>query len=82
MIADASAVPAGAEASHPGSGRRLPVCGVVRDGSHRLRVGLADARPEPVAVGVARLLSLRSAPPGRHRKAEGAAVDGGEQQHR
>lgn len=75
-------IPLGAETSHIGGSRRFPVRGFMRDWTRRLRLGLRDARPQPVAVRLVRLLPVRPATPGRHGEAQGAALDCREQQHR
>lgn len=72
----------GAEAPHPWSSGRFPVCGVMWDWPHCLRLRLPDPCPQPVTVRMARLLPLWPTPSRRHRKAQGAALHCREQQYR
>lgn len=66
-------LPAGTEASDPGGGGRLPVCGCCRDGSSDLRVGLCDTGAEPYPVWVVWQHSVWTGPPWWCGQAEGTA---------
>lgn len=75
-------IPIGAEASNTGGSRWLFVRGFMWKWTRCLRLGLGDARPQPVAVRLVWLIPLWSTAPGRHGETQGAALYCREHQYR
>lgn len=73
-----SLFPAGAQASDPGGGRRLPFRGGRRHGPGDLRLRLGDTSAEPHPVRVVWQHSLWTSAPRRRGQAEGTAQHIGE----